>query len=300
LAVSLAALSFAAAGGARADSPCTGEACDALSVAADGCVWTNKSKKSVRLLLVAGETPQVVTVLAPGQSFKQADKAFCLSAGADRRYEASFAVLTKPAESKAATPAKTTAATPLPRVKPALEAVPAAGAAVASAGVASAPREKPELPRIAPPMPREKPDGPPVAAIVAKAPAAATGATAPLSSGDAVACDRDCPPILFKVIDDCLWVLNLNPRPVAFEADAGGKRYALLLEAADGAKADERAATLGNAKPPKEEASVHMRLQDPFQSAGSGIPVFRARLGAADVCVKSRADITRFWARYTR
>jgi hypothetical protein len=149
-------------------------------------------------------------------------------------------------------------------------------------------------------MPREKPDGPPVAAIAAKAPAAATGATAPLSSGDAVACDRDCPPILFKVIDDCLWVLNLNPRPVAFEADAGGKRYALLLEAADGAKADERAAALGNAKPPKEEASVHMRLQDPFQSAGSGIPVFRARLGAADVCVKSRADITRFWARYTR
>lgn len=299
-AVSLAALSFVAAGVARADSPCTGEACDALGVAADGCVWTNKSKKSVRLLLVAGETPRVVTVLAPGQSFRQADKTYCLSAGADRRYEASFAVLAKPAaeEKAAAEKAKVKSATvaPVPRAKPALEA-----AASASAGASvPAPREKPEPPRAAPPMPREKPEGAAVAAVDAKAPVATTVATAPLSAGGAAACDRDCPPILFKVIDACLWVLNLNPRPIAFEAEAAGKRYALMLDAADGTKADERAAALGGATPPKDEASVHMRLKDPFQSAGSGIPVFRARLGAADACVKNRADVTRFWARYTR
>jgi hypothetical protein len=268
-------------------------------------MWTNNGKRSVRLLLAAGETPHVVTVLAPGQAFKQADKNYCLSAGADRRYEASFAVLAKPAveEKRAAEKAKvkTATAAPEPRAKPALEtAAPTGAVAAATAGASvPAPREKPEPPRAAPPMPREKPEGPAAAAVEAKAPAPSPAETAPLSAG-AAACDRDCPPILFKVIDACLWVLNLNPRPVAFEAEAAGKRYALLLEAADGAKADERAAALGSATPPKNEASVHMRLKDPFQSAGSGIPVFRARLGAADACVKSRADITRFWARYTR
>jgi hypothetical protein len=41
-----------------------------------------------------------------------------------------------------------------------------------------------------------------------------------------------------------------------------------------------------------------MRLHDPFQSSGSGIPIFRARLGSASSCVKQRNDVTKFSARF--
>ena len=68
--------------------------------------------------------------------------------------------------------------------------------------------------------------------------------------------------------------------------------------AADGAKADERAAALASGKASKSDAALHMRLHDPFQSAGSGIPIYRARLGGADVCVKERSEISAFSARY--
>jgi hypothetical protein len=43
-----------------------------------------------------------------------------------------------------------------------------------------------------------------------------------------------------------------------------------------------------------------MRLKDPFQSAGSGIPVYRARLGGAGACVKSREEIAAFSAAYVK
>jgi hypothetical protein len=163
------------------------------------------------------------------------------------------------------------------------------------------PRAKPKPPPVYPPRPRAKPEMPVEAAAVAPAavaPSAAIEPSAPEPSLDT--CGDDCPPILFKVIDECVWVLNLNPRAVAFEAEAGGKRTALKLEAADGAKADARTAAIAAGKGEKNEVALHMRLKDPFQTAGSGIPVFRARLGPAGACVKSRAEITRFQASYVK
>ena len=56
-----------AAGGA-----CTGEACGALTVGSDGCSWTNKGEKSVRLAATAGgDGLPVVIVLAAGETFKE-------------------------------------------------------------------------------------------------------------------------------------------------------------------------------------------------------------------------------------
>ena len=90
----------------------------------------------------------------------------------------------------------------------------------------------------------------------------------------------------------------MHPRAVAFEADASGHRVALNLEAADGGKADAQAAAVAKGAPSKDAPAVHMRLRDPFQSAGSGIPIFRARLGSAATCVKERNAVTRFSARF--
>ena len=150
-------------------------------------------------------------------------------------------------------------------------------------------------------MPREKPEFVAVAAPAAVAAPVAAVAPAAVVEPSAPAEDAaDAPPVLFKVIDNCLWVLNPNPRSVAFEAEAQGRRTTLALEAADGAKADEHAAALAAGSLPKDAGALHMRLKDPFQSAGSGIPVFRARLGAAGACVKSRTEITRFSAAYSR
>jgi hypothetical protein len=50
----------------------------------------------------------------------------------------------------------------------------------------------------------------------------------------------------------------------------------------------------------KDLPALHMRLKDPFQSAGSGIPVYRARLGKPGACVKSRAEIATFTAAYVK
>jgi hypothetical protein len=201
-------------------------------------------------------------------------------------------------------------AAPLPpavvATAPAAPAVPTPTIAAAPVKVASVdssplPRAKPAPPPPYPPTPRMKPDNPvAVAAAPAAvvAPAAPVVAAAPGGSPDA-SCEDGCPPILFKVFDNCLWVLNLNPRPVAFEADASGKKISLALEAADGEKADARSATLKGGAP-KDEAALHMRFRDPFQSAGAGIPLFRARLGPASACVKSRDEIAHFTASYTK
>jgi hypothetical protein len=119
-----------------------------------------------------------------------------------------------------------------------------------------------------------------------------TPSATPADCGDA------CATILFKVVDNCLWVVNMHPRPVAFEAEASGHRMALNLEAADGEKADARTIALAKGQAAKDEAALHMRLHDPFQSAGSGIPIFRARLGSPTACVKERSSVTRFSARF--
>jgi hypothetical protein len=301
---------------AAADAACSGEACSLVAVAADGCSFKNTGDKSVRFSLVAGGAARVVTVLGPGETFKEANKAFCVAGDAgDKRLEASFAVLgkaptddrdftlkgtAKPSIAKpaVATPAvaatdavqvaSTTPAIPMPRAKPA-----------APPAYPPAPRAKPEVVEVAmaaPPAPA------PVAAPAAPVPVAPPAAIQPTTAAEAeakmptAACGEACPPILFKVIDNCLWVMNLNPRAVAFEADIGGKHTKLALEAADGDKADAHAAVAEV----KDLGALHMRLKDPFQSAGSGIPVYRARLGSPSSCVKSRAEITTFSASYVK
>ena len=292
------------AGTASADATCAGNACSVITLSADGCQWTNKGDKAVRLSLSGGGVARMVTVLGPGEGYKESDKKHCAAGDGDGRYDASFAKL-------ASVPAEVAAAKiPTPRAKPAAPVaavapaaptvVPAPAAAIASVeAVAPPPKPAPSYP----PLPRAKPKAP----VAVAAPAAPVSAVAPVAAlepapADAgvVACTQDCPPILFKVIDDCVWVLNLNPRRVAFAAEVGGKRTALMLEAADGAKADARTAAIASGKAAKDEAALHMRLADPFQSAGSGIPVFRARLGAAGACVKSREEIAKFSASYAR
>lgn len=310
---------FGVAGAARSEATCSGNACGVLALGADGCSWANKGDKAVRFSLIAGQRPRVVTVLAPGETVSERDKAYCVGDGSgDKRYEASFAALAAvpPDDGKPPVPK-----IPLPRAKPAVTAAapavvpavasapapaPTEGVAVASIGAAvpvALPRAKPSLPPAGPPAPRAKPETilvpapAPVAVVapaVAVAPAAVVEPSAPAEDA------ADAPPVLFKVIDNCLWVLNPNPRSVAFDAEAQGRRVLLALEAADGAKADEHAAALAAGSLAKDAGALHMRLKDPFQSAGSGIPVFRARLGAAGACVKSRAEITRFTAAYTR
>lgn len=276
------------AGAIRADTACAGDACGVVAVSGEGCAWTNKGTKAVRFSLIVRDTSRVVTVLAPGETFKEADKAFCVVPGGERRYQASFAVLSRVSE----TPKPQAA----PQTSPSVAQV--AGnqpdGAVASLTV-PLPRVKPVAAAIYPPRPRIKPAPP----AVVEAPAtsvAPVSAVAPAPTVGADSCaEGGCPPILFKVVDGCLWVLNLNPRPVAFEATSRGQTMKLALEAADGAKADSRAAAGGAAR---EVASMHMRLKDPFQSAGSGIPVYRARLGDGGACVKDRSEITQFSARY--
>lgn len=301
---------------AAADAACSGNACSLVTVAADGCSFKNKGDKAVRFSLVAGGTPRVVTVLGPGETFKEADKNFCVAGDAgDKRLEASFAVLGKaPTDDKDFTlkgAAKPSVAKPVVAA-PAVAATAAAPAVqvATTAPTIPLPRAKPAAPP-AIPMPRAKPEVVEVAMAAPPAPVAAPAPPVPVAPPAAIqpttaaeaeakmptaACGEACPPILFKVIDNCLWVMNLNPRAVAFEAEIGGKHTKLALEAADGDKADAHAAVAEV----KDLGALHMRLKDPFQSAGSGIPVYRARLGKSGACVKSRAEISRFTAAYVK
>ncbi len=295
---------------ASAASVCSGEACAVVAMSGDGCAWTNRGEKSVRLSLIASQATLMVTILAPGETFKQPDKTKCFVASSDRRFEASYPALrVMPEES-------VSAAKPLPRAKPKAEvaasAPPPAAMPVTVAEVVPTtavdmvagpvlPRSKPAPPPVYPPAPRAKPQlaqAPELGTAVAPTQAVASSAPVAASESRASCAEGGCPPILFKMIDSCVWVLNLNPRPVAFEATVAGRKMGLALEAADGAKADERASALAGGKASKSDAALHMRLHDPFQSAGSGIPIYRARLGGADACVKERSEISAFTARY--
>jgi hypothetical protein len=263
---------------ARADeAPCTGDACAVIKVSDDGCAWTNAGKRAVRFSLIAKDEARMATVLGPGEAFKETDKAFCVVKGKnDPRYDARFAVLAVIPDEEAAAKAP-----PMPRNKPMISVAQVETAIPAVA----MPRAKPAAPPAAP-APRPKPVE---AAATPATPAAAATAAAPGTTLPPAACGEACPPILFKTYDDCLWVLNFNPRPVAFQAVADGKRFTLALEAADGEKADAQAR---DAKP------AHMRFRDPFQSAGSGLPFYRAQLGAGGACVKNREEISTFVADY--
>lgn len=289
----------------HADATCSGNACGVVALSGDGCQWTNKGDKSVRLSLVTDGVSRLVTVLAPGEAYREPNKAFCVAAS-DGRFDASFATLAKLPPEGAPAPVVARpkpAATPMAAAAPASSPAPVA-AATPSVALKPLPRPKPALVRIGPPLPRAKPEiqtaSAPVAPPAVVAPSAAMTAPSATAAPVSSACVEACPPILFKVIDGCLWVLNLNPRAVAFEAEVGGRRTALSLEAADGAKADARAAAVAAGTVLKDDGALHMRLQDPFQSAGSGIPIYRVRLGSPGSCVKSREQITQFSATYVK
>lgn len=297
--VLVAAAALAAAPGAVAAGTCAGEACAAIATAT--CTITNKGDKSVQLTTVADQASLMMTVLAPGETVKQ-DKALCEKFDrGEAHYDARFATLRTMPEApdftmKTATAQKPVA--PKPKPAPAVAPVEAAVSELPVAVAVALPRPKPAVPPAYPPAPRAKPvTEEPTAAVAATAPALAP-ATTPAPAAAPGECGEACATILFKVVDNCLWVVNLHPRTVSFEAEASGQRMALTLEAADGDKADARTIALAKGQAPKDEAALHMRLRDPFQSAGSGIPIYRARLGNAAACVKERSSVTRFSARF--
>lgn len=286
---------------------CSGEACGALTSSADGCSWTNTGTKPVRLAMssAAAGSP-VVMILAPGEMFKAAAAQCAKPSGDSATYQASFAVLRAMPEEKPVVP--------VPKAKPVAVVAAAAPtvAAVATPAVAPAPvavaaivvpRAKPAPPPAYPPLPRLKPAAP-VEAVAAVAPEAAAlvEPAAVVATDEAPGCGEACGEILFKVVDACVWVQSQNPRPIAFEASVGGKAVKLMLEGANGAKADMRAAVLAKAgaEAGKADAAYHTRLHDPFQSAGPGIAVYRVRLGSAEACVKGREEITTFAARFAK
>lgn len=312
----LAALGLAsfAAQPAFAAPACSGEACEALTLSADGCAWQNSSSKAVRFLLLAGSETLVSTVLPPGSTFREGEKLACITQDAgSTRYEASFAALRQmpdapdftlktPAPSAAAT----TPAAPriaMPRPKP---------QQVASAPTTEAPQMMESLPVAQPaakpvanviPKPRAKPDMPGLATATA-APAAsdkpATSAqmvSAPspeqIAAG-ANPCGDACSEILFTRLDDCIWVQSQNPKPILFQATVAGRMIVLALEGANAAKAQ------ASTKPPEGAASYHTRLHDPFVSTSDGIPVFRARLGEKGTCAADRTQISNFVAVYKK
>ncbi len=309
--VLIAAVALAAAPGAMAGGTCAGDACSAIAPGADGCTFKNAGDKAIQLTTVADQSSTMMTVLAPGETIKQ-DKGLCEKfTRGEAHYDARFATLRAMPDSPDFT-LKTAAAKTPPKPKPApvvvatAEATPAAtptAAPVVAAGPAL-PRAKPAPPPIYPPLPRVKPAAPAVVAAApepatAVAPVAAVAPTAAVSPAAPIAeCGEACATILFKVVDNCLWVVNMHPRAVAFQVEAGGQRMTMNLEAADGDKADAHAAAVAKASTARDEAAIHMRLHDPFQSSGSGIPIFRARLGNASTCVKQRNDVTKFSARF--
>ena len=204
-----------------------------------------------------------------------------------------------PAASPVVVPAKVAAPKlklPFPRAKPLIQL-----AALRPAG--PFPRAKP-MPVTAPaavPLPAPAPlasatSAPPPAAT----PAAAAAAT-PAASAAGGACGDACNEVLFRMLGDCLWVQNANPRPVAFAAKLAGGTISLALSGANAAKADAH-------KPfePKEgyaspigEGAYHTRISDPFSPSAPGIAVYRARLGTATGCVKDRKEVTSFSASFT-
>ena len=126
---------------------CTGEACEALKVSADGCLWTNATDKAVRFSLSEGATTIVSTVLAPGGNFREANKDACVTNKPESpQYQATFASLRQMPDAPDFTlKPKATAMARAVMPKPAI----------------ALPRAKPQAASIAmvsPPLPRAKPD----------------------------------------------------------------------------------------------------------------------------------------------
>lgn len=288
---------------------CSGEACEALTLSADGCAWQNSSAKAVRFLLLAGSETLVSTVLPPGSTFREGEKRACVTSDpGSTRYEASYAALRqmpdapdftlkgKPQAAAVPTPPKTAT----PRMKP--EQTAEATPAVAPAATTPAATPATTAVALVIPKPRAKPDMPglqpanPVPATTKSA--EATQMVAPPSPEQIAAganpCGDACSEILFTRLDDCIWVQSQNPRPILFQATVSGHMVVLSLEGASAAKAQ------ASTKPPEGAASYHTRLHDPFVSTSDGIPVYRARLGEKGSCAADRKQISQFVAVYKK
>ncbi len=283
---------------AAAAPACAGDACESLTLSDDGCVWKNASDKPVKFTLFNATETLFATVLPPGDAFRQTSKAACVTPSPESpRYQASFVAVRKMPDAPdftLKTTAPAVAAVPpaprpvVPRAKPDPAETVAAAAETAAAVTAAVPAVAPVVP--VKPVPKAKPALPPVVAVVAPVPPAATLQMPTQAEIDAGAspCGDACAEILFKQVDECLWVQSQNPQPIMFQASVDGRMILIPLE---GASYDKSSGT-----PTSESAAHHARQRDPFQSSSAGIPVYRARIGDKGVCVKDKAQITQFVA----
>ena len=129
---------------AAGEGACTGAACGALALSADGCAWTNTGDKSVRLSVGgtvggSGKASPIVMILAPGEMFKASGTQCEKSASGKVLYDASFPTLRTMAGEPSPPAAKIAA--PVPKMKPvAAAAVVVAPAAPTLAVATAAPR----------------------------------------------------------------------------------------------------------------------------------------------------------------
>jgi hypothetical protein len=279
---------------AAAAPACAGDACASLTISDDGCVWKNASDKPVKFTLFNSTETLFATVLPPGDTFRQTSKAACVTPSPESpRYQASFAAVRKMPDApdftlKTTAPA-TAAVQPAPRpVVPRAKPDPVETVVAAVEPPAAVPAAAPVV--AVKPVPRVKPALPPVLAVVAHAPPVATLQMPTQAEIDAGAspCGDACAEILFKQVDDCLWVQSQNPKPIMFQASVDGRMILIPLE---GASYDK-----SSGAPASDSAAHHARQRDPFQSSSAGIPVYRARIGDKGVCVKDKAQITQFVA----
>lgn len=285
---------------ANAAPACAGDACESLTLSDDGCVWKNASDKPVKFTLFNSTETLFATVLPPGEGFRQTSKVACITPSPDSpRYQASFATVRKMPDAPDFTlktaQAPTAAAQPVPRpVVPRAKPDPAVTLAQAPAAEPAAavaiPVPAPAPVVVAKPVPKAKPEQPPVLVAVAPPPPAAILQMPTQAEIDAGAspCGDACAEILFKQVDECLWVQSQNPKPIMFQASVEGRMIVIALE---GASYEKSSAT-----PASDSAAHHARQRDPFQSSSAGIPVYRARLGEKGACVKDKAQIAQFVA----
>lgn len=182
------------------------------------------------------------------------------------------------------TPGEAAKPVPLPRTKPSAEAAPSVPPQPPQPRMKPAPVPTPvPRPQMAPPVPSQSPAPQPIAMPT----------EAEIKAG-ILPCGTACGDILFKAVDECLWVQNQNPRPITFQARVDGRLIELRLEGAS----YEKSAS-GPAKPGAGINAYHTRQKDPFQSSSAGIPVYRVRLADKAGCVTARGQITQFVAVYS-
>lgn len=270
---------------------CTGDACESLTLSDDGCVWKNASDKPVKFTLFTASETLFAMVLPPGEAFRQTAKAACVTPSPESpRYQASFAMVRKMPDAPdftLKTPATANAAVP-PAARPVVPRAKPDPAVVAAEAPVATPVPVPAV-VAARPVPKAKPELPPVLVAAAPPPVATLPmpTQAQIDAG-ASPCGDACAEILFKQVDDCLWVQSQNPKPIMFQASVDGRMILVPLE---GASYEKSSGT-----PASDSEAYHARQRDPFQSSSAGIPVYRARIGGKGVCVKDKAQITQFVA----